>query len=334
MKKQFVFFILFLSFSFLFPSSKSKKTPNWLIDIEGSYSSEKYVRAVGEGNSAKQSQENALANISLFFNAKIDVLTYAEKVISHMMKNDTNVFAEKSSFVQEVNVSSNAEFFCVNFEDSFYDKDKDKFYSLAYIDKKDACSIYESRINFLMESINTYKDLFLKEKDLLSKSGLLHKACVLSNLAEQYIQNVIVLEPSKAKKFDEKLLLLTSIRKEFFEVKKDISFCIKIANYDKIYDPLFSSLAQILENLGFIYSVKDSLYTILIDISCIEEVYDAGPFIRPSVEVVVLNSEGVGVYSYSKTYPRTGAKTMDKAYTRALFKIQKDFEENLFFEYR
>ena len=99
------------------------------------------------------------------------------------------------------------------------------------------------------------------------------------------------------------------------------------------YDPLFSCVAGVLEAIGCSYSLEDSKYKIIIDVSCIEEEYEAGPFVRASADVIIVNNNGNGVYSYSKAFPRTGSTTMEQAYTRAITKIKQDFEENFLAEF-
>ena len=101
---------------------------------------------------------------------------------------------------------------------------------------------------------------------------------------------------------------------------------------DKRYDPIFSTVASILERDGYAYSLKDSNYKIIIDVSALEETYETGPFVRASLDILIVNNAGNGVYTYSKAYARTGSKTWEQAYTRAVSKIKQDLEENFLSE--
>lgn len=308
--------------------------PAWLLNTEGEFPENEYVRAVGSGTNEKACRDDAISAISLYFDTKTDVVSSYVSEMSEIARDGKNQSSDSETFKKDVKISSASEFFCTSFTQSYYDKKEDKYYCLAYINKRDAAAIYASRISFLIESISSYQKLALGEMEPFVLVSVFHKETVLANLAVQYIKNLVTLYPDESSRYKETLSKLSCIPNDFAATKKNMTFSIFMVQEEKIYDPIFTSCSKVLENTGFVYSIKDASYKVVISVSCIEESYDAGPFIRPSVEVVVLNSEGEGVYSYSKAYPRTGAKTMDKAYTRALFKIQKDFEENLFLEYR
>lgn len=80
------------------------------------------------------------------------------------------------------------------------------------------------------------------------------------------------------------------------------------------------------------YAEKDGRYTLLLDVTCNELTYEVGPFVAASLKASVTNSKGDALCSYSKKYARAGAKDMDAAYARAVYKIQEDLRENFFAE--
>ena len=211
-------------------------------------------------------------------------------------------------------------------------KKSDKFTVLAYINKKEAAEIYTSRIKALIESVNAYHNYARTEKESFLAVTALHKAKVLSSLCEKYIHNETIIVPSDSEKWQEALKTIAFIPAELNALKKNVTFSIHLNQKEKKYDPVFSTVAGLLEKYGYAYSINDSNYKIIIDISCIEESYEKGEFIRPSVDVLILNNSGTGVYSYSKSLPRTGSKTMAQAYTRAITKINQDLEENFLSE--
>ncbi len=337
MKKN-LLLIPFLIFSLLpcFAGGRSEKesAPLWLTDTEKEFPSGKYIRALGEGSSAKLAQSEALSTISLYFDTKTDILTLAVKEAQSILSGDSEMFSSSQGFTQMVEVSSSADFFCVSFVDSYYDKQRDKFHTLAYIDKAKVSSIYSSRISFLMDSINSYRNLSKRETELFRAAGYMHKAEVLSKLASQYIQNLVTINPDAAPKYSESLAVIAKVPEELGAFKKDMSFDIRMAQTEKRYDPIFSTVANILEQQGFTFSVTNPKYVIVISISCVEETYDVGEFVRSSIELLITNQETESVYSYSKAYPRVSGKDLSQSYTRALFSIQKDLEENLLSEYR
>ena len=194
-------------------------------------------------------------------------------------------FSASQSLNQAIKISSNAEFFCLQFTDSYYNKKFDKFTVLAYINKKEAAQIYTSRINALMEGVNAYRNYAKDENEPFLAVNALHKAKVLSNLAEKYIHNEMIIVPSDTEKWQDSLKTISLISAEHNALKKDVTFSIHLTQKDQKFDPIFSTVAGILEKYGYAYSLANSNYKIIIDISCIEESYETGEFVRPSVDV-------------------------------------------------
>ncbi len=318
----------------VFPNASCETVPRWLTHTNSEFPDTLYVRAVGTGTNEKAARNDALSSISFYFDTKTDVVTSCIKELGEIEKDGVVKSMDTEIYRQSVNVSSAADFFCVTFTETYYDKAGDKFSCLAYINKSEAVSIYASRVSYFLDSISVYKKIAAAEKELFYKAGILHKEAVLAKLCEQYIRNIITLSPKDAEKYKDSLTELSFIQEEQSQLKKDMTFEILMTQDEKKYDAIFTTVAKVLEEQGFVYSVKESSYRIIVSLSFTEEEYSAGPFVRPSIEIITVNDEGKSVYSYSKAYPRTGAKTMDAAYTRALFKIQKDIEANLFLEYR
>lgn len=327
MKRFFFLIVVLISVSLLFAD-----VPEWLKKPEKEYPTSKFIRTVGEGANLKLAQDSAVSAISLYFDTKTEVLSTAVKEMSAILSDGKEVFNASRSIQQIMQITSNAEFFCVKFTDAYYDKKSDKFSVLAYINKKDASQIYTARIAALMDSVNVYREYAKKEKEPFLAVQALRKAEVLGKLAESYIHNENIIVPADTSKFQNDLKIISLLPAQRNALKNEITFSISINQKEKRYDPLFSTVASILEKYGYAYSVANPAYNIILDISCIEETYDAGEFVRPSVDILILNKEGNGVYTYSKSFPRIGSKSTEQAYTRAVTKIKQDLEENFLAE--
>ena len=306
--------------------------PAWLTKPEKDFPAKQYIRAVGEGSSVKAAQNSALAEISLYFNTKVDVVNVAVSSASAVAKDGAETYSSSKSFKQIANVSSSSEFFCVSFTDPFYDKKADKYSVLAYINKAEASEVYKNRISSLMESINLYSESAAKEKEVFLAAAALSKAVVMGNLCEKYIHTETLMVPSESESYKADLKKIATARSERDSLKKRMTFFIDMVQKDKVFAPVYSKLSSLMEKRGYALSLSGASYTLRVDLSCAEENYDAGPFVRPSVDIAVLNAGGSGVYSYSKAFPRIGSKTMEQAYTRAVSKINQDLDENFLAE--
>ncbi|MCR4953089.1 MAG: hypothetical protein K6A43_03345 [Treponema sp.] len=319
----------FLIFCFLFISSfLFAEVPLWLKQPEKLYPSNQYIKAIGEATSVKSAQSAALETISLYFDTKTEIVTVAVEQIKSLKTNQNEKLSRNQSLEKITNITSNAEFFCVNFTEPFYDKKTDKYSVLAYIEKAEAAKIYTNRIQILMEIVQSYRNFANNETEIFLSSEALKKANALCSIISQYITNETIIVGADKTKFKKELETIAAVYSDFASIKKQMTFSIKLNQEEKKFDSLFSTVASVLEKEGYSYSLVDSEYKIIIDISCIEENYETGPFVRASLDVFILNREGKGVYTYSKAYPRFGSTTMEKAYTRTITKVKQDLEEN------
>lgn len=324
MMKNFFYFVL-LNFV---ASLCFSQVPSWVQNPEKEYPSSKFVRAVEEGTSAKNSKNAALATISLYFNAKTEIISVAVKKMEGVFSEDEMLFTSNQSFTQISNVTSSAEFFCVNFSDTYQNKKDGKYYTLAYIDKKKAGEIYKTRIKFLMQYIDTYKKMAADESENFTAVKYLTKAQNLANAAEKYIQSEIVLFPDEAKNYSADLEKISRLPAEIAASKKGLKFFVSVDSDVEKASTLSTTVSSVLEKRGYVYSEKNAQYGIKVYLDFSEESKQAGEFVRPDMKIIVENSDGESVHSYSKSYPKIGGKTIDDAYTRALIKIKQDIEEN------
>ena len=302
--------------------------PSWLLKPEKDFPSKEYLREIGEGSSVNAAKSAALAALSLYFDTRVETVTQAVKRMDSVLAEGSETFSKSQSIAQVSKISSSAEFFCVNFTDPYYDKKRDKYFSLACINKKEAAGVYKARIAAASEAVESLYSRAKKEPDFFLKAAALQKAKAFSVVGERYIKMETLLVPSDSSSYQETLKEFSRLDSEILSLKKDLTFSIQMNQKEKKYDPIFSTVASVAEKRGFSYSLSNANYKIVIDLSFVEEDYDAGPFVRSNVDILIVSKSGSGVYSYSKAYPRTGSKTMDMAYSRAVFKINQDLEEN------
>ena len=329
MKRKILFFCL-LSLITIFAFGAD--VPAWLKNTETEFPDSLYIKSVGEGSSVKKAQNAALSTIALFFDTKITYVKVAVEHVQEIATENKNFFSSSESYQHMTEISSEANFFCVKFTEAYYDKKSDAFSILAYIDKKEAAEIYTARIVALMEAVNVYRAFANTETEPLRAVMALHKAELLASLAKTYIRAETTIIPSDSTKFMSYLKTIELLPTERDARTKELTFSITIQPSEKRYAPLFSTIAKSFESYGGSYLLKDVSYTVIADIFCTEEHYEAGEFVRPSVDVLVVNKAGAGVYTYSKTFQRIGSNTLEQAYTRAVSAIQQDLEEHFLSE--
>lgn len=310
---------------FICSSASVYAVPKWLSSSEKVYPSARYLRAVGEGASLKQAQNAAVSALALSFNTKIKSRTEAMKNMALIQK-DNDEFFSAQSFSQVVNVESDAEFLCSKFDEPYFDKKNQKFYAIAFIDRQEAFGIYKERITHLMNLIKKLYGQAASDSDTFRSVSACQKALSLSELAKLYIQNSSVLIPSESERYRDDYELMEKTAELLLQKRSHMSF--SLVSNDSRCTPLENHLASLLEEKGFCITDKEPEYCIEIKVDFSEEHMQAGEFVRPSIRIQMKNSENISVKSYSKSYPRYGAKSMDMAYTRSILKIQEDLAEN------
>ena len=325
---RFIFAIplLFLS-SFLFAAS----VPKWVKDTDKVYPQSQFLRAIGEGKNLKIAQDSAVAAISLVFDTKSEVRNAAIKELSCIQEENKTEYASSQKAVQVVNIKSDSDFFCTKFDEPYIDKKTKNYSVIAYINRSEAGQIYKERIGHIMSLVRKLDSAAEKDSEPLRKISDWGKALSLGQLAETYINNAVIINPSDTDIFKADLRLLEEITGKFLEKKPEMLFSVSCKNEG--CESVVNHIRSLLENKGCTCTENDFLYDISIEISFSEEHLQTGEFVRPTIHIQFKNREGKTIKSYSKSYTRYGAKTMEMAYSRAKQKIQEDLTENLLSEF-
>ena len=262
------FFVTIVAFTFTFCFAE---VPSWLKNPEKEFPTSQFVRAIGEGTSQKQAQNDALSSISRYFDTKTEVITGSIKEMSATIEGDESRFSSAQAFRQVSSISSSSEFFCVNFTEGFYNEKTGKYSVLAYINKAEAAKIYRDRISSLFDAISFCQNYAKTENETFLAASALHKALKLSDVTQKYIKAEATLVPSDSGKYQNEEKKIYAIESEYSSLKKQMTFSITMTNNDSRYDSVFTSVSQILSERGYSYSLKDSAYKIVLDISASEE---------------------------------------------------------------
>lgn len=306
--------------------------PVWYKNLEKEFPIEKYIRATGSGSTEKKARTEAVSNIALSFKTNVKVLNSAISDLQNSVENDKTEYSQKDNLHKEFSAETEAEFYCLQFTNSYYDKKQKKYFVAAYIDREAAYSVYKSKIDPLVTEMYSTWYGSKEEEESLYRCFLLHKASLLGVMIRTYVDNAVIICPSMYDSFDGVLYQIGIINSEIETQKNNISFSVECK--EPKGQNLIHGVASILEEAGFVYTTANATYKIKIEIQFTEEVYEAGEFVRPSVSIMISNKNGVPVDSYSKVYPRYTHGSMENSYNLAVLRVQQDLEENFMSSYR
>lgn len=144
MKKLIINISILLMYSALcFASS-----PKWLTDLEKAFPTVDYIRTVGEGNSESSAKKAALSELSSYFNQTISSQTQSLKSIER----EHSVHIQKDDVRQNLITSTKSELFSVQYTNTVYDKNLEKFYVCAYLVRKDVWNAISQKMDVVMNN--------------------------------------------------------------------------------------------------------------------------------------------------------------------------------------
>jgi hypothetical protein len=308
-------------------SQTNADAPDWYLDREGRYPASLYVAAVGEGDTRAEAETAAVAAVSLFFSTSASVRNQVIREFNEAVVNNTTEFSEKTYIKEDAIISSEEEFLGVRFADPYFDKKGGRWAALAYIDRKEAARIYESKIAANIAVIDALERSAETEAEDLYVCGLLFRAVKIAGVTEEYIRTAAAVDSSSQKKYAETVARLQHVRSAYRDKHGGLSFSVNANNADSS-GRVERALRNLLEKSGYITTGGNAAaYTVTANLTVADEELPAGLFLRPGI-VVSVERSGKALFSYSKNYPRYGHKTRDGALNRMFMAIEKDLEEN------
>ncbi|MEK6656797.1 MAG: LPP20 family lipoprotein [Nitrospirota bacterium] len=144
----------------------AEKRPEWINNPAASYSDDKYLTGVGEGDTQKSAEERAYAAIARIFRVEVSAKSVElEKYLQVEAKGKTE--AQRQIAIEEMTkVSSDKILENVKIVQTWQDKTTARYYALAAINRSHAAAALKERINILDAEA---KDFFKKANEAADK---------------------------------------------------------------------------------------------------------------------------------------------------------------------
>ena len=191
------FFVFSLTFIFLvnaFAASKNSaqaKVPAWFTNKEVAYPDSFYITALGEGESEASAKVNALSQISLYFNTSTEVSNELLRLYNESDGTKYS-FSEQTQILQTAHISSETEFFCLEFTKPFVEKKQ--VYVLAYIEREKAFSVYREEIRQNSLAISGLHKIAQGEQNPLLALKAATRSVQIANLNSARIKNARIVK--------------------------------------------------------------------------------------------------------------------------------------------
>ncbi len=319
-----IFFSLYLAASVF-----AQKAPDWYLHQNVVYPSDRYITAVGEGSNRNQAENAALATMSLYFQTNTDVCNDLIKRYNEREGNNQYTFSKSTQITERAKITSQAEFFGVQFAQGFVVDGK--FTTLAYIERDEAFAVYKQRIDI---NTNTLRSFLMVAEDFNNPIFGVEAAAEglpVADLTEQLVKMARIVKKVDASYFREAESMCERIRTAYQVCKTNLIFQIDV---DNDYEDMISrTISDLLEDNGYAVSTLNGVCTLPVKVTVEKDSLPAGIFLYCGIVINIATGTGDTVFSYSRNFPKKGAKTEQMAYRRAYQEIQKELESTFMQEF-
>lgn len=321
MRKRITILIFtFLSSAFCFASS-----PQWLTDMEKAFPAEDYVRAVGEGNSESSAKKSALSELSSYFNQTISSQTNALRCIEQ----DNSSYKEKGEIKQNLITSTKSELFSVQYTNTVYDKNLEKFYICAYLVRKDVWNAISQKMDVVMNNCKSSLKQINKETEILNQLIQLNRAERLYSDFNSLYEMALAIYPHRcseytafAEKIVSELSVLSSIRAQA---------TIKvIVNGDK-QNRIKGKICSLLSQNGITVADTNARYVLSADVFWNESQFNGIYSSIPQIQITISNNNTRLAFFAAKC-ERLSAYNQETLEQIAFANLEEQFEERFITE--
>jgi hypothetical protein len=302
----------------------AQEAPLWLTRRTAAYPLELYVSGVGEGRNAEEARDKALAQISLFFRTSV-----ADTRRLFYRYNDAlgGAGMENTRLDQNTRIISEAEFFCVNFAETYTDN-RGAVHVLALIDREEAGRVYEGRIqaNALLigDLIRRYENSG-HPKEAVKR---LREARRFAGVIVDYADMAVLLNSGTASRYDE--LPAVASRIDGMIEANEKRFTASISLNNEAARPLAIKTAELLRRSGFLVTDSQGVYSVFINFEGREAATRNYRTVEPELFITMESADGAVLLSYTKKYPVYRHISDEEALSRALRNIEQDLGGDFF----
>ncbi|CEM60705.1 hypothetical protein DWQ65_07760 [Treponema phagedenis] len=329
------FFIVLTIFSvwvYAAGSKQGKKDPPvWVTDAPNVYPEERYLTALGTGQSRKEAEVGALEALAAIFDRKISIETQAELNYTSSVTDGQSEKVNKTKNVgQNVSISTNVDdLIGVEIKERWLSPDG-THYALAVLDKSKTASAYMEKINANERTIAELTQIPDTDKNTIREFIRYRSAYLVAAENAIYRARLSVIKPSAHALAKEKGMTAQSLKLKCMDVAKNIHIVISVDgdNHGKIK----SAFAKVLSAEGFNTSTNENPnYTLVAKLSLADGEVQANNkiLVRYSLDAEFTETGSSTVlvpYSVSGREIHLAKSSADnKIFTGLEKKIQNDF---------
>jgi hypothetical protein len=272
---------------------------------------------VGEGSTAEEARTRALAQIALFFQTKVG----DTRTLLYSYNDALGAAAENTQTSQNTVISSEADFFGVEFADVYRDK-TGVYHALAAIDREEAGKKYDARIQANALVLRELLQRYANTPNPRSAIQKLRGARQLAAATAGYADMAILLNSVVSSRYTVLPAIVTGIDSAIEANEKRLT--VSISLNDESARTIALRTAEILRRDGFLLADTGGVYTVFINFQANENETRNYRTVEPVLDIILEAQDGTPLLTYQKKYPLFRHVTQGEALQRALRNIEQD----------
>jgi hypothetical protein len=160
-------------------SGSSGDMPGWFLDPRGVYPEDKYMTAIGTGDTRRAAEQSAMAGLSQIFESQISVDVSTAERYRDLVSASGNVSESELMLAQSTNVQSNQTLLNVQFGEAAVDTEG-RVHAIAYIDRMATGRIYQDLIQKNSGFVTAYMEEYRSAADPIRKYAFVSAAAVVA----------------------------------------------------------------------------------------------------------------------------------------------------------
>ncbi|MBO4859006.1 MAG: hypothetical protein J5527_10895 [Treponema sp.] len=300
--------------------------PQWITDKKGAFPDSEYISQLGTGTTAKEAENNSIAQLASYFNTNVKSFIEGE-TFTYNNTNDEGIVARtiKSSVV----TSTDLELFALETEEPYYLVREKKWYCCAHINRKTAWNQYEPIVRDQKNAFYSVYNLAQAQEEPLEKIKMYKKAQYEGEMLSAFMYKAYMFsKPLTDSAFAKDKAVAASIPGLIQNEKNKCVFAVDVSN--DFGQTVSSSITKAFSQMGFPVVTKNenSIYTVqaLVNYNEIDE--DDLMVYYPSIKVVV-KTKDKSLYVYEGKTERILSYNESKAKKSACTELAGLIEREL-----
>ena len=279
--------LLLLGISLAFAGCRSMHggTPAWLRNPQSVYPEERFLVAVGEGDTRRAAENAAAANLSRIFEARIEA---DEHLLDQSRETDSEL-VRTTDFTADINIASAQTLYNIQHAEAWQDN-RGRFHAVAYLERRTTAAIYRDKIDGLTSRVSFLLSQAETAPDLLKKYALLRAAGRHATEAEYLLRQLKVIHPPSLHDA-EPGYSLDRLRKELADTARQV--VVRVSVEGDSDNRMAATLQELFTSYGFMIGKNPALdVAARVDISDTGERVQGLIFLRYELMLQIRDSAG------------------------------------------